>query len=183
MTTPADVLALQEKSKCIVSSEAIAKALDQLAGALTQTYQDKNPLFLCVMVGALIPTADLLQRLSFPLQIDYIHATRYQGEIQGGELEWIARPRIAVKDRHVVVIEDVLDGGVTLSAILADCKQAGARSVKSVVMVDKQREREPGAITSADFTGIEVPDLFLYGYGMDYQGYLRNIPAIYAVDA
>lgn len=176
------VKALQENSKCLHDMADINRALDSMAVEITAEYRDKSPVFLCVMMGSVIPTADLVKRLDFPLQLDYIHVTRYQGKIRAGDLHWIAEPRMDLEGRHVIVVEDVLDGGLTLSSIVDYCTQAKAASVKTAVIVDKIREREPGALEQADFVGLKVPDLFLYGYGMDYEGYLRNIPGIYAVN-
>jgi hypoxanthine phosphoribosyltransferase len=177
-----EVKALQANSRCLHDKADIDAALDRMAADISKEYADKAPVFLCVMLGSLIPLAELVQRLNFPLQIDYIHVTRYQGKIRAGDLHWIAEPRMDLKDRHVVVVEDVLDGGLTLSSIVDYCKQVKVASVKTAVVVDKQRPREPGALEKADFVGLEVPNLFLYGYGMDYEGYLRNIPGIYAVN-
>ena len=109
-----------------------------------------------------------------------MHATRYRGDVRGQELEWIARPRTPLEGRTVLVLDDILDEGVTLAAILEDCRAQGARAVHSAVLVDKRIGR-PRTLERADFTGLSVPDRYVFGFGMDYRGYLRNLPAIYAV--
>ncbi len=169
-----------QAADCIFDSEEVAAALDRMATAITGKLAARDPLALCVMTGGMIPATELLLRLNFPLQIDYIHATRYGAKTQGGELEWIARPRVSLAGRVVVVIDDILDEGRTLDAILQECRHAGASEVYSAVLVEKDHNRRDG-LQQADFTGLKVPDRYVFGYGMDYKGYLRNAPGIYAV--
>ena len=114
-----------------------------------------------------------------PLQYDYIHATRYAGKTRGGELNWVAESGISLEDRHVLIIDDINDEGLTLAAIVKHCKEKNPLSVKTVVLVDKQHDRKQGA--PADYVGLSVEDRYVFGYGMDYKGYLRNAPGIFAV--
>jgi len=139
-----------------------------------------DTLTLAVMLGGLIPAARLLDRLDFPLDVDYIHATRYRGEIRGTELQWRARPSAELRDRVVLIVDDILDEGLTLAGIVDYCRSAGAAEIYTAVLVDKQHDRKP-AIQRADFTGLRVEDRYVFGYGMDYKGYLRNAPGIFAV--
>lgn len=169
------------KADCIHDLQTVEKALDQMAGAITQKLKDANPLVICVMVGALIPGGHLLTRLNFPLEVDYIHATRYRNETRGGDLHWLVEPRQSLKDRTILLVDDVMDGGLTLTAIIDYCKQAGAKEVYSAVIVNKMRMREPGVNFEPDFVGLDTEDRFLFGFGLDYKGYLRNAPGIYAV--
>jgi hypoxanthine phosphoribosyltransferase len=161
------------------SAEEVAQAAERLAGAIRDELGEKNPLVLCVMNGAVIPVAMLLLRLDFPLRFDYIHATRYRGATSGGELEWIARPRMSLRDEHVLVVDDIYDEGTTLELIVGSCREQGARSVRSAVLVEKLRPRQ--CRYRPDFIGLEVDDRYVFGAGMDYKEYLRNLPAIYAV--
>lgn len=170
-----------EKSECLYDLEAVETALDQMAKVMTQQLQHKNPLILCVMIGALIPAGHLLTRLNFPLEVDYIHATRYRGTTRGGDLHWLVEPRQSLKDRTIVIVDDILDGGITLAAIIDYCNQAGAKEVLTAVMVNKIRERDPGVNFDPDFVGLDTEDRYLFGFGLDYEGYLRNAPGIYAV--
>lgn len=166
------------RSSCYHSKEDIEAALDKMANDITGKLAGTNPVVLSVMIGGLIPTGHLVTRLDFPLQIDYIHVTRYGKSTRGGDLHWLVTPRISLKDRTVLIVEDVLDGGLTLSAIIDYCEQVGAKAVYSAVMVDKKREREKDALQKADFTGLTVENHFLYGFGLDYEEYLRNVFAI-----
>jgi hypoxanthine phosphoribosyltransferase len=137
-------------------------------------------LLLVVMNGGLIPAGHLCTRLQFPFQLDYLHATRYSGTTRGGDLHWIARPRFPVTDRVVLVIDDIFDEGTTLAAIVAELWHNGAREVYSAVLVDKYHTRKTPGL-KVDFIGLEVPDRYVFGCGMDYHEYWRNLPAIYAV--
>ena len=123
----------------------------------------------------------LLTRLAFPLQIDYLHATRYRNNTQGSELEWHRLPALSLHGRDVLILDDILDEGATLAAVVAHCRAQGAARVLTAVLVDKHHERKVPGIR-ADFVGLRVEDRYLYGYGMDYRGYLRNAAGIYAVD-
>jgi hypoxanthine phosphoribosyltransferase len=168
-------------AECIHDMAAINEALDRMAVKITQKLKDSNPLILCVMIGALIPTGHLLTRLNFPLEVDYIHATRYRGTTRGGDLHWLVEPRQSLKGRTVLIVDDIMDGGLTLAAIMDYCKQSDAKEVYSAVMVNKIRTREAGVVSEPDFTGLDTEDKFLFGFGLDYEEYLRNAPGIYAV--
>lgn len=167
------------EADCLFSAEQVEAALDNMAEAITAKHCENNPLVLCVMNGGLIVTGSLLLRLNFPLEQDYLHATRYRGETQGGELKWLAEPTHSLKDRHVLVIDDILDEGYTLAAIAEHCREAGAQSVETVALVEKLHDRKHGI--QADYIGLQVEDRYLFGYGMDYKGYLRNAAGIFAV--
>lgn len=169
------------KAECLYDLKAVEKALDGMADAISERLKNKNPLILCVMIGAVIPAGHLLTRLNFPLEVDYIHATRYQNTTRGGDLHWLVEPRQSIKDRSVLIVDDVLDGGITLASIIDYCKQAGAKEVCTAIMVNKVRQRDPGVNFIPDFVGLETVDRYLFGFGLDYHGYLRNAPGIYAV--
>ncbi len=181
MTVLSKIQEVHEKSTQLFSKEEIDTALDNMAKKIHADLNDKSPVVLCVMVGGLIPLGHLLVRLQFPLEVDYVHATRYRGETTGGNLHWLARPSTDLTDRTVLIVDDILDGGVTLAAIVAEIKAMGATVVKTAVLVDKHHERSEDGLKQADYVGLEVDDHFIYGYGMDYQEYLRNVPGIYVV--
>ncbi len=181
MTVLDKIKDVHDKSTQLFSLQQIESALDNLAEAIHDDLHDENPVVLCVMIGGLIPMGHLLVRLHFPLEVDYVHATRYRGETEGGELHWRAKPTTDLTNRTVLIVDDILDGGVTLAAIIDEVKAMGAKEVKTAVLVDKHHERAEAGLTKADYTGLEVDDHFIYGYGMDYQEYLRNIPGIFVV--
>ena len=183
MTVPQRIQEIYEKATCLYNKQEIETALDNMANAIHTRLEQANPVLLCVMVGGLIPAGNLLPRLDFPLELDYVHATRYGNATQGGELTWLVKPQINLQDRTVLIVEDILDGGLTLTAIVNYCRAQGAKEVLTAVLLDKQATRVAGGLPQADFTGITMEDGFVFGYGMDYQGYLRNAPGIYVVAA
>lgn len=164
---------------CLFDRSQVEAAIIKMAEAITGDMAAQNPLVLTVMSGGLVPAGYLLSHLDFPLQIDYIHASRYRGATSGGELEWRVTPRFQLEGRHVLIIDDILDEGLTLQAIIDSCRNAGAASVKSAVLVRKQHERNIGI--EADYVGLDVEDRYVFGFGMDYNEYLRNAPGIFAV--
>ncbi|OIP07412.1 MAG: hypoxanthine-guanine phosphoribosyltransferase [Rhodocyclales bacterium CG17_big_fil_post_rev_8_21_14_2_50_68_7] len=158
---------------------AVEEALDCVAARITAELGRLEPLVLSVMGGAVVFTGHLLPRLRFPLDFDYVHVTRYTGTTSGGTLRWIATPRSPVRDRVVLLVDDILDEGVTLAAIKDKVLELGARACLAAVLVDKDLgHRKP---VSADFVGLRVPDRYVFGFGMDVRGAWRNLPAIYAV--
>jgi len=174
-----DINTILKEADCIFKQTQVEIALDRMATKITADLQKYNPIFIAVLTGAMIPMGHLLTRLNFPLEIDYIHATRYDGDIKGTELKWVVEPRISLQDRTVVIVDDIYDEGYTLDAIIKYCEEMGASQVKSAVLVEKIHQR--GLNLKADYTGLKVPDRYVFGYGMDYKGYLRNANGIYAV--
>ncbi len=172
--------AVLQRAECLYRAEEVEAALDRMARQIGAALADKNPLVLCVMTGAVVVTGQLLTRLDFPLQLDYLHATRYRGTTSGGEIRWLARPASAMQGRVVLVVDDILDEGHTLAAILEYCRRQGASEVHLAALVEKDHRRKAPGI-AADFVGLQVQDRYVFGFGMDYKGYLRNLPAIYAV--
>jgi hypoxanthine phosphoribosyltransferase len=171
---------LYEADLLVKESEVLA-AIDRMANEITEQLKESNPVLLCVMNGGLIFTGQLLTRLVFPLEVDYVHATRYGHETAGAHLHWTVRPQLDLKGRVVLLLDDILDEGVTLAAIAEYCRQQGAAEIHMAVLVEKLHLRKVTPGMRADFTGIEVGDRFLFGYGLDYKGYWRNAPGIYAV--
>lgn len=174
----AEIARVQREAELVHSEHAVQAALKRLAGKITEILSDSNPLVLCVMNGGLVPTGWLLPMLGFPLQLDYIHATRYRGGVRGRDLEWRVRPEIPVHARNILLIDDIFDEGVTLTHVVDDCRKQGAQQVFTAVLIRKQH-RNNGL--QPDFVGLEAPDRYLFGCGLDYKKYLRNLPAIYAM--
>lgn len=168
-------------AECLIDMPTIEKALDKMAQEITDKLKDTNPIVISVMIGALVTTGHLLTRLSFPLEVDYIHATRYQGSTRGGDLHWLVEPRQSLKNRTILVVDDIMDGGLTLSSIIDYCKQAGAKKVYTAVLVNKRRKRETNVEFEPDFNGLYIDNKFIFGFGLDYNEYFRNIAGIYAV--
>lgn len=173
-----DILASAE---ILFSAEEVSKAVSRVAQEITEKLGDTTPLLLCVMTGGVPFAADLMSQLDFPLEFDYLHVTRYGQETSGGALSWRSAPWTSVKDRTVIVLDDILDEGVTLAAIVDRVTELGAKACYTAVATDKQNGKQKPL--KADFVALSVPDRFLFGYGMDVRGMWRNLPAIYAMKA
>lgn len=167
------------EADCLFSRDEVETTLTRLANSVSEKLSGTHPIVLCIMNGGIVPMGMLVTRLNFPMQIDYLHATRYRNKIRGGKLKWIATPSISLKHRTVLLIDDIHDEGITLEEIKQYCLQQGAQTVYTAVLVNKLHDRKNN--TCADFVGLEIPDRYVFGYGMDYKGLLRNAPGIYAV--
>lgn len=165
------------RAECLVTPEAMDAALERMAGEIAVRLAGTDPLVLCVATGGIVAAGKILPRLRFQLRLDYVHATRYQGSTRGGELDWRYRPSDAIRGEQVLVIDDILDEGITLDAIVRACREDGAVGVHTAVLVEKLRSHR----CEADFVGVRVPDRYVYGCGLDYKGYFRNAPGIFAV--
>lgn len=181
MPTKSELEKIIKHAECLYDFSQISTALDKMAKEITEVLKEDQPILLSVMTGAMITTSHLVMRLNFPLELDYIHVTRYRGSMRGGDLHWLVEPRQPLEDRIVLIIDDIMDGGLTLSAIMDYCRQAKAKKIYTAVMVSKKRKREPGVDFEPDFVGVTTPDRFLFGFGLDYEEFLRNMPGIFAV--
>ena len=169
------------RAELLYTAAEVDSALDKLAREITLKLDGKNPLVVCPMIGGMVVTGQLITRLKFPLELDYIHASRYRGETTGKDLQWLREPQSNVANRTLLIVDDILDEGITLDEIKLACNRAGARNIYTAVLIEKQINR-PRSMPHADFTGLTVPDRYVFGYGMDYRGYLRNCNGIYAVN-
>lgn len=170
---------VQQDANLLYDAAALEQALDNMANAINRQLADQNPLVLCVINGGIITTGKLLPRLDFPLNLDSIHASRYRNQTSGGsEIHWLFTPTTPLQGRTVLLVDDILDEGHTLKAIADWCQQQGAAAVYSAVLLDKNIGCDKPV--RADFVGLEVDNYYLFGYGLDYKGYLRNAPGIYA---
>ena len=169
------------ESDCLVSAAEVEAALDRLATEISAQLRDANPIIFVVMNGGLVFGGRLLPKLDFPLELAYLHATRYGHALNGKMLDWRVRPTQDLRGRSVLVLDDILDEGHTLDAILSHLKSEGAASVQSAVLVHKVHDRKAHPGMRATYTGLDVADRFLFGCGMDYKGYWRNAPGIFAV--
>lgn len=173
-----EVKHVQGQAELLFTQAQIETALDQMAERINLLLYDRNPLILCVMNGGIMTAGHLLTRLHFPLSLDAVNATRYGPNTTGSEIQWLLRPATPLVQRTVLIIDDILDQGITLEAIIDWCKEQNAQSIYTAVLVDKMLPHEKPV--TADFVALTVPDRYIFGFGMDYKGYLRNIPGIYA---
>jgi hypoxanthine phosphoribosyltransferase len=176
--TPEQAREVLRKADCLFPAVEVEAALDRMAADITRSLADANPLLVCIMTGGVVPFGKLLPRLTFPMQIDYVHATRYGRQLVGGQLQWLVGPHENPKGRTVLLVDDILDEGTTLAGIEERYRAEGARAVYKAVLVVKNRPRAHDV--AVEFAGLPVPDRYVFGYGMDYKGYLRNANGIYA---
>ena len=174
-----DAWSILNRSELIVGATEVERALDSLASHITDALADRFPIALCIMGGAVVFAGQLLPRLGFPLEFDYLHATRYRDGTRGGEIEWSVLPRKAMSGRSVLLLDDILDEGHTLAAAKVKLLELGAAEVKIAVLADKDIGRDKPV--AADFVGLTLPNRYVLGMGMDAYGLWRNLPAIYAL--
>ena len=167
------------QAELVFSAEEVQAAVVRVAREINAALADAHPLVLSVMGGAVVFTGQLLPLLTFPLDFDYVHVSRYGDNHQGGALHWKVEPRENVRGRVVLVLDDILDEGGTMAAIRQRVMDLGAAGFYSAVFADKLNGMAKPV--RADFVGLEVPDRFVFGFGMDMHGAWRNLPAIYAM--
>ena len=168
-----------DEADLVCSAEQIDQAIVDVAARVTDCYAARFPVVLCVMNGGVFFCARLLTLLHFPLTLDYVHATRYGPGVAGREVTWRMLPQGIVTGRDVLVVDDILDAGETLKAIRNKVMERGATSVAVAVLAEKMLERKKPVVP--EFVGVNIPDRFVFGCGLDVAGFWRNLPAIYAV--
>jgi hypoxanthine phosphoribosyltransferase len=168
-----------EDSDLIASEREVQGAIARVAQSIRAQLCEAYPLVLAVMGGAVVFAGQLLPLLRFPLDFDYIHVTRYGDATRGGGVQWRVPLPEAVRDRVVLVLDDILDHGETLRAVRDALADAGAQRVECAVLVEKQLGREKP--TRAEYVGLTIPDRFVFGFGMDAKGFWRNLPEIRAI--
>lgn len=173
-----EIMQVQKTARLLHPFNEVESAIDAMAEKINSCLADTNPVILCVMNGGIIITGKLITRLTFPLTLDAINVSRYGRQTTGSDLNWLHKPVSSLQDRTVLIVDDILDEGITLNAIYQYCQEQGANQIFSAVLVEKQLNKiKP---IQADFIGLSVANHYLYGYGMDYKGYLRNAAGIYA---
>ncbi len=170
---------LLDEADPLFSAEQCREAVERMGREISAKLANDFPVVLSVMGGAAVFTGQLLPLLHFPLEFGAIEVTRYNNDVQGRDIAWRLPPRDNVRDRVVLVVDDILDEGITLAAIRKKLMEMGARTVYSAVFADKKIDREKPV--KADFVGVSVPDRYVFGFGMDAYGLWRNLPAIYAL--
>lgn len=168
-----------EESDLVASAAEVQAAIDRIAAQIQSKLAGAYPLVLAVMGGAVVFAGQILPKLRFPLDFDYIHASRYGAATRGAHVEWRVSPPQNIDGRSVLVLDDILDGGDTMAAIRARLMELGAREFYCAVLVEKVLARKKPI--AADFVGLKVEDRFVFGCGMDAKGFWRNLPEIRAM--
>lgn len=173
-----EVRRVAAEAECLYTGAEVSAAVSAMARDITASLSDAHPVVLAVLNGGIFFTAELLLHLPFPLELDSIKAGRYQGDTRGAHMRWTLTPTTPLEGRCVLIVDDILDEGITLAEIIRYCQEAGAAQVRSAILVDKRIGRPKPAVP--DFVGLTTPDRYLFGYGLDYKNHLRNWPGIYA---
>lgn len=176
------IAAVHCRAERLYDANEVETALQRMGQAITADLEGSEVLCLAVMIGGMIPAAGLLRHMALDVELDYAHVTRYRGALRGGGLIWLAQPQTPLTDRVVLLVDDILDEGITLQALCQWCLERGARAVKTAVLVRKLLEERP-CFLEPDYLGLVVPDRYVYGSGMDYRGRLRHVGGIYAIAA
>jgi hypoxanthine phosphoribosyltransferase len=177
MSNRPDPRALLEKSRVLFKREEVQAAVQRMADEINRFYADTPLVVISVLTGAIIPAAWLITRLKMPVQMDFVHATRYRGGLYGAELEYRVPPRLNLEDRHVLIIDDIFDEGNTLASIKGSVEKRKAASVRMAVLVRKEHDRGLPR-DYVDFIGLDVPDVYVFGCGMDAYEEWRHLDEI-----
>lgn len=175
---PRDIM---NQSTLLAEKKQVQAALERMATDINAHYGDQEIILLVVMTGAIMPAAWLASRLDMPLQMDFVHATRYTGQTEGGEIEFRVPPRLNLQDHDVLIVDDIYDIGLTLQMIERYCNARAARSVNSAVLVRKIHDRETTGELPA-FIGMNVEDKYVFGCGMDAYEHWRHLEEIRALE-
>lgn len=179
MPEPKQAWTFLEESDLVASAAEVQAAIDRIAAQIEGQLAQAYPLVLAVMGGAVVFAGQILPKLRFPLDFDYIHASRYGAATRGANVEWRVSPPKDIRGRSVLVLDDILDGGDTMAAIRDRLLELGAREFHCAVLVEKVLARKKPI--AADFVGLKVADRFVFGCGMDAKGFWRNLPEIRAM--
>lgn len=179
-----DLQSALAQSDLLFDRATLEQAIARMAGEIAADYAGDRPVYLTIMHGGMPFAALLALKLGeaggLDLEFDYLHATRYRGKTEGGGLHWRHSPETPLAGRRVLLVDDILDEGHTLAAVRDWCLRKGAADVRVAALTVKKHDRcVPGI--AADYVGVEVPDRYVYGFGMDYYGQGRQLPAIYAL--
>jgi len=174
------IQALIRKSSVIYSEIEIKTVIQNIADQVNQTIKTDDLYVLCVMNGALIFAGQLLPRLEKNIKYSYIHATRYAASLTGGPIHWLVKPSKDIEGKTVLILDDILDEGITLREIVTTCEAMKAKAIYTAVLFDKDIVKEKSYIPN--FIGLKVPNRFVFGYGLDCKGLGRNLPHLYALN-
>lgn len=171
---------VHQGAELLFDQDAVDQAIAELARRVEQDRAGDNPLVLCVMNGGIYLTGQLLRHWEFPLTVDYVHATRYRLATLGKNVLWKAYPQNEIRDRNVIIVDDIFDQGYTLEEVETYCNKHGAASCSSVFLMHKLHPRKRAEI-EPDYFALECGDVYVYGAGMDLNGHFRNLSSIYAL--
>jgi hypoxanthine phosphoribosyltransferase len=181
MSNTPEPQALLENSRVLFNRDEVSAAVQKMADEINEFYGDEPVILITVLTGAIIPAAWLVTRLKMPVQMDFVHATRYRGGLYGAELEYRVPPRLDLEGKHVLIVDDIFDEGNTLAAIKGSVEKRKAATVKMAALVRKVHDRGLDR-DYVDFIGLDVPDVYVFGCGMDAYEEWRHLDEILVLE-
>jgi hypoxanthine phosphoribosyltransferase len=175
-----DCALLADLSEILISEEQIKAAVQQLGTQVTKDYQDKNPLMICILKGSTIFFTDLIREIDLPLEIDFMAISSYGANTISGEVKMVKDLDRSIENRNVLIVEDIVDSGKTLAYLKRVLGNRGAASIRIISLLDKPSRRV--VPLHVDYSGFEIPDAFVVGYGLDFNEKYRNLPVIGVLD-
>lgn len=170
-------MVFQPQLKILISRDEIAKAVDRLASEIKRDYQGKQPLLISILKGSFVFMADLIRHLDLPLELDFVRLSSYgAAKESSGRVRVVQGLKTPIKGRDVLVIEDIVDTGITISFLLDYLRKKKPASLKLCALTDKPSRRK--VPVSIDYLGFTLPDKFVVGYGLDFDERFRNLPDI-----
>ena len=169
----------QDIERILLTEEQIKAKVAELGKILSEEYRDKNPVMICILKGSTMFFADLLRSMPIRLTMDFMAVSSYGRTTRSsGEVEIRKDLAGSIEHRHAIIVEDIIDSGFTLTYLSRMLSARGAKSIKICTLLDKPARRAPGITLKADYSGFEIPDAFVVGYGLDYNEVYRNLPYI-----
>lgn len=168
----------QDIQRILISQEQLQSRISELAEQVSADYADKNPVFIGVLKGVVVFFGDFIKQITVPCQIDFMCVSSYSGTDSTGNMQVRMDINTDIKDRHVVILEDIFDTGNSLTFVCEHLLKMQPASLKIVTLLDKPERRKPGVTLQADYVGFVIPNEFVIGYGLDYDEYYRNLPYI-----
>ena len=170
---------INDIARILLTEEEIQNRVRELAQEISRDYADKNPTMICILKGAVMFYADLLRNIDVPVSMDFMAVSSYGNKSKSsGEVEIRKDLSTSIENKHVIIVEDIVDSGFTLSYLTRMLASRGAASIKLATLLDKPSRRAPGITLKSDYSGFEVADEFVVGYGLDYAEKYRNLPYI-----
>jgi hypoxanthine phosphoribosyltransferase len=170
----------ETKLTLLFTGDEIAATVKRLAAEITRDYHDKHPILIGILKGSFMFLADLVRRLDFPLEVEFIRLSSYGGGKSPGKIKLVQGAQTKIKDRHVLVIEDIVDTGLSIAFVLDYLGKKSPASLKLCTLTDKPSRRK--VTVNIDYLGLTVPNKFIVGYGIDWNERFRYLPGIYAIE-
>lgn len=170
-----------KKEKTLFSREEIKTKVEEMGAKINEDYKDKDLVVVSLLRGSFIFAADIIRELTIPVEIDFLTTSSYgHGEVTTGSVNIVHDVRTEIEGKDVLIVDDIIDSGNTLSSVIESLKKKNPKSIKTCLMLDKPSRRE--VELKPDYCGFTIPDVFIVGYGLNYGKHYRNIPYIFTFE-